>query len=499
MQAVVGPGQIARRVAPLRRSGNDLLAGKGEASPEKLVRLGRKLGQAAGGVGRLRSGLSAAAAGAGLLASRFGAGGRRGAARSRAASNAPPRAPAGRSKPSGASTKARGSWPKASAGPPSASRSVRDELGDLLPVLRSGGLARARRLRTALEQAAASDPSLAAEVREAERLVEALALARNQAKRAHANATRLHAGQVSLAEGEREAPQRRRAAGARRRSPFPPAWLGSAPAPPSWSAASPSSAAAPSALQQPPRRGLSRLPPAAGRPHPRRGAGSPPRPRACTARSGTCAAPRRGSSTRATSSSPPWRGRRRPERERAGQVIDLRHGGQAAQMLVIPRYTFNTPGSEALNGRLKSDAASLADSSGLRPASPAAPPSSPTTATRSPRGSRWWSLAITLVTFLVLVLVLRALPLAAIAVGAEPAHRRRRLRRPDPALRRPRRLAAGRPHLRRRDRRRGDLRDRLRPLDRLRGLPADADAREPRGGRRPTRRRSPSAWSAPRG
>ena len=56
---------------------------------------------------------------------------------------------------------------------------------------------------------------------------------------------------------------------------------------------------------------------------------------------------------------------RRSERRRAGQVIDLDHGGQAAQMLVIPRYTFNTPGSEALNDRLKEDAAALAASLGL--------------------------------------------------------------------------------------------------------------------------------------
>ena len=46
-------------------------------------------------------------------------------------------------------------------------------------------------------------------------------------------------------------------------------------------------------------------------------------------------------------------------------MIDLRHGGQAAQMLVIPRYTFNTPGSEALNARLKTDAAALAGAAGL--------------------------------------------------------------------------------------------------------------------------------------
>jgi RND superfamily putative drug exporter len=107
----------------------------------------------------------------------------------------------------------------------------------------------------------------------------------------------------------------------------------------------------------------------------------------------------------------------RAERERAGKVIDLRHGGQAAQMLVIPRYTFNTPGSEALNGRLKGDAASLAESSGLATGVTGGPAQladySGAIASRIPLVIA----AITLATFLVLLLVLRALPLAAIAVG----------------------------------------------------------------------------------
>ena len=40
VQAVIGPGQIERRVAPLQEGGNDLLAGEGEASPGKLAQLG---------------------------------------------------------------------------------------------------------------------------------------------------------------------------------------------------------------------------------------------------------------------------------------------------------------------------------------------------------------------------------------------------------------------------------------------------------------------------
>ncbi len=69
VQAVVGPGQVTRAVAPLRRTGSALLASDGETGPlASLGRLGRSLGRAADGVARLRDGLSEAAYGAGLLA-----------------------------------------------------------------------------------------------------------------------------------------------------------------------------------------------------------------------------------------------------------------------------------------------------------------------------------------------------------------------------------------------------------------------------------------------
>ena len=105
------------------------------------------------------------------------------------------------------------------------------------------------------------------------------------------------------------------------------------------------------------------------------------------------------------------------QRRRAGQVIDLAHGGQAAQLLVSPRYTFNTPGSEALGERLDAEAAELADSSGLRTGVTGGPAQladyRDAISSRVPLAI----VAISLITFLVLVLVLRAVPLAAIAVA----------------------------------------------------------------------------------
>jgi len=104
-------------------------------------------------------------------------------------------------------------------------------------------------------------------------------------------------------------------------------------------------------------------------------------------------------------------------REQAAGTIDLNGGGQAAAILVISRYTFNSSGSIALNKRLEQDAAELGREAGLATgvAGGAAQLNdySQVTRERIPLVVA----AITLATFLVLVLVLRALPLAAIAVG----------------------------------------------------------------------------------
>jgi len=104
-------------------------------------------------------------------------------------------------------------------------------------------------------------------------------------------------------------------------------------------------------------------------------------------------------------------------RDAVGTTIDLRHGGQAATMLVISQYSFNTPGSIALNKRLDKDAARLAEETGLTTgvAGGAAQLNDYSRVTRDTIPVV--VAAITLATFLVLILVLRAVPLAALAVG----------------------------------------------------------------------------------
>jgi RND superfamily putative drug exporter len=104
-------------------------------------------------------------------------------------------------------------------------------------------------------------------------------------------------------------------------------------------------------------------------------------------------------------------------RERAAEAIDLSDGGQAAAILVISRFTFNTPGSIALDKRLQADAKGLGREAGLETgvAGGAAQLNDYSHVTRA--RFPFVIAGITIATFLVLLLVLRALPLAAIAVG----------------------------------------------------------------------------------
>jgi RND superfamily putative drug exporter len=104
-------------------------------------------------------------------------------------------------------------------------------------------------------------------------------------------------------------------------------------------------------------------------------------------------------------------------RAAAGETLDLRHGGQAASVLVISKYPFNSSGSIDLNRTLDDEAADLEGKADLETgvAGGAAQLNDYSKVTRE--RIPWVVAAITFVTFLVLVLVLRAIPLAAIAVG----------------------------------------------------------------------------------
>lgn len=104
-------------------------------------------------------------------------------------------------------------------------------------------------------------------------------------------------------------------------------------------------------------------------------------------------------------------------REKAASTIDLDKGGQAASMLVISKYEFNSPGSIRLNQELAAAADELGENASLE-AGVAGGAAQLNDYSKITRDRIPWIIAlITFVTFLVLVVVLRALPLAAIAVG----------------------------------------------------------------------------------
>ncbi len=104
-------------------------------------------------------------------------------------------------------------------------------------------------------------------------------------------------------------------------------------------------------------------------------------------------------------------------RQAIDETIDLDGGGQAASVLVISNHSLNSPGSIRLNKQLTEDAAELADKADLTTgvAGGAAQLNDYSRVTRE--RIPWVVLAITIATFLVLMVILRAIPLAAIAVG----------------------------------------------------------------------------------
>ncbi|HEX6602618.1 MAG TPA: MMPL family transporter, partial [Solirubrobacterales bacterium] len=103
-------------------------------------------------------------------------------------------------------------------------------------------------------------------------------------------------------------------------------------------------------------------------------------------------------------------------RQQISEAIDLDRGGQAATMLVISDYSFNTDGSIALNKKLNEKATNLAEEAdlvtGVAGGAAQLNDYSRVTRERIP----WVVAAITIATFLVLMVVLRAVLLAAIAV-----------------------------------------------------------------------------------
>ncbi|HEU4905099.1 MAG TPA: MMPL family transporter [Solirubrobacterales bacterium] len=413
VQAVIGPAQIRKQVRPLRKTGNDLLAGRGEADPKQLTTLGRRLGQATDGVRQLRSGIEQAGYGAGLLADGTGQAGD-GAKQleggiARLGSEAGRAVGAIQQLESGSGRLAEGQE-KAQLG----ALSLEETSEVVFNTLSSRALSSARSLQTELKKRAAADPTLEPQLREAEGLVESLLIATGEANRLSSRAGSLNDGEKRLVEGSRQLHD-----GAARLAE--------------------GTGALPDALGRL-EGGASQLVDGLGRL--RGGAGtleeklaegfqqSQPLQsglRRSSVKVSVQAKDVNGKVDRLRRNSPgifdsgyfvlsSLDGATPRERKRVARVVDLENG-QAAQMVVIPRYTFNTEGSTALNERLKEDAGELATATGATTGvTGAAAELIDYTSVISERIPIMIGV-ITIATFLILVVILRALLVAAIAVA----------------------------------------------------------------------------------
>jgi RND superfamily putative drug exporter len=413
VQAVIGPAQIRKQVKPLQKTGNDLLAGRGEADPEQLTELGDKLGTAAKGVRRLRSGISKASYGAGLLANGTGRAGE-GATQleggiSKLASGASEAAGAVHQLAKGSGKLDEGQR-QAEVG----AFSVAGASEDLFHKVKGDGLKRARELRAELKQRAAADPSLTPQLRESERLVEALAVARNEAQRLNGQAARLHHGEERLVKGTTKLHKgANKLAGATGQLPGA---LGKLEGGASQLASGLGQLqGGADTLEEKLAEGFHRSHPLQTNLHKGHVEVS------VSARKVNDKVDRLRHNSPGIFNSGYFvlsslAGAKAKERKHVSSIVDLEQG-QAAQMVVIPRYTFNTDGSTALNERLKEDARGLAaatgDTTGVTGAAAELIDYTNVISERIPL----MIAVITIATFLILVVILRALLLAAIAVA----------------------------------------------------------------------------------
>ncbi len=413
VQAVIGPGQISKRTSALTSEGRELLGPPGARRVAHLERLGPKIAAAGEGVGELRSGLSRAAAGAELLGEGSGRA-QQGAAQ---LASGLERAAGGGDQATAAIDRLAGGAGRLAEGQQTAkagSLSLAFGLHDLLPQLRKGSLARARRIRARLESIEDPDSVLKRAAAEAGALVIALAAARNELRSLRGTAVRLHSGASRLSAG-----QRKLAAGTQRLAGAA-GTLGSG---------LHRLAAGAGALSG----GLSRL---AGGSEALASHLSDGYDRSAPLQGGLARAGVKISEQTAqissrrqalVSDSPhlfdsgyfvlsALAGSRPKARSQIAQTVDIERSGQGAAMLVVPDFAFGTSRSEALDRRLNRLAADFGRKARLQTGVTGGPAQlsdyNHVTRARVPLVI----LAMTVVTFLALLAILRAVILAALAV-----------------------------------------------------------------------------------
>jgi RND superfamily putative drug exporter len=411
--AVVGPAQIAKRIAPLAKRGQALLGDSGRRRIAAVERLGPKLSRAGAGVGQLRSGLASAVSGAGLLSQGSGRA-QEGAA---GIATALGRAARGGDKATVAIDRLEAGASKLAAGQRTAhagALSVALGLHDLLPQLRKGSLAKARALRSALFEEVKADPGLKRLAVKASGLVLTLAAAKNELRSLRSRAALLNGGTARLAAGTT-----RLAKGTERLADAAGS-LGSglhrlAKGAGALSGGLQRLRGGNEALASGLSEGYTRSAPLQGG---LRHAGVQVSSQA------TSISRQRGSLANASPhlfdsgyfTLSALDGARSGPRSEAAQSIDLEHDGQAAAILVISRYGLNTAGSEALDHHLGDLATGFGQKAGLT-VGVAGAPAQLTDYNQVVRSHvPLVILAMTVVTFLALVAILRALLLALLAV-----------------------------------------------------------------------------------
>lgn len=361
VRAVIGPGPIARRTLPLRALGAKFASGAVEDTAQ-LERLAPGLRRASRAVRQLRGGIAEGAAGSGLLAR----GSERAAAGAGLIASELDRAAVRGEEATAAIERLRsGSERLADGQEKVAVGSLALTLGlrSLVPRMRGGELARARKLARQLEVAAAAEPALRPLAEEARTLVRAVAIDRDEARRLREIAAgvnggvsrlapggrRLEAGVAQLAEaaGGLSSGLQRLGGGAERLAAGLVELQGGA-----------------GALQSGLAAGFRRSYPLQVKLR-RAGVGvSALAPLTVGARELRRQSPHLFDSgyfvLSALDGAPPR------QRAQAGEAVSLAGGGQAARMLVVPTHAFNSAGSRATERMLAADAERIAAAGGLR-------------------------------------------------------------------------------------------------------------------------------------
>jgi putative drug exporter of the RND superfamily len=208
VQAVIGPEQVAKRTAPLKNSGNELRTTNEKGGQlYELNRLGPGLARAENGVSQIRSGLARAAAGAGLLGE--GSGNAEEGALQIAdglgqAIEGGTRAVKGITRLDEGSGSLEEGSEEIAEGQEEAllgSSIVKEKSENLLKNVRQSSLHQARVLRAELAALAAENPALAKAAEHSIELVGFIVTNRNEARSLRGEAMELHAGESKLAAG----------------------------------------------------------------------------------------------------------------------------------------------------------------------------------------------------------------------------------------------------------------------------------------------------------